>query len=403
MDETPRTAPQDTGKKNKSKVLFLSGAAVACLIARRAVSYIMKHKSTSYYFKALGILMDWNELPCNPGEPDFANLLAVLRRERPARPTLFEFFLNEPLYRRLFDSQDPSWPEELVPHLKIVHAFCRAGYDYATLGIPGFSFPAGPFEQKATRSLNEGAVIGDWDTFAAYAWPDPEKADYAILDRLAPFIPSGMKLIVSGPMGVLENAIKLVGYESLCFMIRDDPALAGQVFDHIGSRLVRYYELSARHEIVGAIIGNDDWGFKSQTLLAPEEMRRFVFPWHAQIVAAAHAAGKPAILHSCGCLEAVIDEIVEEMQYDAKHSFEDIIQPIEAAYDQYHRRIALLGGIDVDFVCRSTPEEIYARSRRMLERAEADGAYALGTGNSVPEYVPDAHYFALIRAALDQR
>ena len=33
--------------------------------------------------------------------PDFDNLLAVLRREVPARPTLFEFFHNERLYQRL--------------------------------------------------------------------------------------------------------------------------------------------------------------------------------------------------------------------------------------------------------------------------------------------------------------
>ena len=29
--------------------------------------------------------------------------------------------------------------------------------------------------------------------------------------------------------------------------------------------------------------------------------------------------------------------------------------------------------------------------------------YALGTGNSVPEYVPDDHYFAMIRACHDAR
>ncbi len=33
--------------------------------------------------------------------------------------------------------------------------------------------------------------------------------------------------------------------------------------------------------------------------------------------------------------------------------------PVEEAYDRYHSRIAILGGIDLDFVCRSTPEQIY--------------------------------------------
>jgi uroporphyrinogen decarboxylase len=35
----------------------------------------------------------------------------------------------------------------------------------------------------------------------------------------------------------------------------------------------------------------------------------------------------------------------------------------------------------------------------MLERASERGGFALGTGNSVPEYVPDENFFALIRAA----
>jgi uroporphyrinogen decarboxylase len=63
----------------------------------------------------------------------------------------------------------------------------------------------------------------------------------------------------------------------------------------------------------------------------------------------------------------------------------------------------LLGGIDVDFIIRHTPEETYTRSRAMLERAASQGGYALGTGNSVPEYIEDEKYFAMTRAALEAR
>ena len=34
-------------------------------------------------------------------KPDFDNLLLILNREKPKRPTLFEFFLNVPLYEKL--------------------------------------------------------------------------------------------------------------------------------------------------------------------------------------------------------------------------------------------------------------------------------------------------------------
>jgi uroporphyrinogen decarboxylase len=93
--------------------------------------------------------------------------------------------------------------------------------------------------------------------------------------------------------------------------------------------------------------------------------------------------------------------VIDDMGYDARHSYEDNILPVEEAYERYHNRIAILGGIDVDFVCRSNPDAVYARSKAMLERSARRGAYALGTGNSVPDYVPDEGYFAMIRAALE--
>jgi len=331
--------------------------------------------------------------------PDFNNLLAVLRRERPARPTLFEFFLNEPLHVRLAGAGVPGDDPDRVK----IQAFRNAGYDYVTAMVPGFGFPKEAVARAQTISLNDGAVITDRAAFEAYPWVDPDAADYASLDRLAALLPEGMRLIVHGPGGVLENVIALTGYETLCFLSCDDEPLVANIFDAVGARLLRYYERAVTHPAVGAIIGNDDWGFKSQTMLAPADMRRYVFPWHERIVAAAHAAGKPAILHSCGELVDVMDDVIDGIGYDAKHSYEDIILPVEAAYDRYHKRIAILGGIDLDFVCRAGPDAVYARAVGLLDRTAAEGAYALGTGNSVPEYVPDANYFALLRACLARR
>jgi uroporphyrinogen decarboxylase len=208
-----------------------------------------------------------------------------------------------------------------------------------------------------------------------------------------------MKLILNAPNGVLENMMRLVGFESLCFLLADDPALAGEIFDAVGSRLLRYYQMGLEFSGVGAIIDNDDWGFKTGPMLSPDQLRRYVFPWHRRIIAAAHAAGKPVILHSCGNLEGLMDEIIA-LGIDGKHSYEDNILPVEAAYERYAGRIAILGGIDVDFVCRSCPAAIRQRSEAMLERSRLRGGYALGTGNSVPAYVPDDGYLAMTSAAV---
>ena len=169
--------------------------------------------------------MDFDRIPEDIGEPDFANLLAVLHRELPSRPTLFEFFLNDRLHERLAGDY-PQLPEDQYPHQRrIMHAFCNAGYDYSTLVIPGFNFISNRQKQAKTISINEGAVITDQESFEKYPWPDAENADTAILDSLMITMPEGMKLMAHSPDGLLENVIKLMGYETLCFTLVDDLGL----------------------------------------------------------------------------------------------------------------------------------------------------------------------------------
>ncbi len=342
---------------------------------------------------------NFQEIPRARGRPNFENLLAVLRCENPSRPTLFEFFLNERLYRRLTGHPDST---PINPFL-VAEAFRRAGYDYVTFLVPGMRFPQRPHASLASHSLNDGTMITDRASFEAYPWPDPDAADYDMIEALGRALPTGMKIIAYGPGGVLENAVAIVGFENLCCMLADNPELATDVFEAIGARWLRFYERCLEYPAIGAIIGNDDWGFKTQPMLSPADLRRHVFPWHRKMVSAAHAAGRPAILHSCGNAAEIMEGIIEDLKYDAKHSYEDAIQPVEEAYEQYGARIAVLGGLDVDFLIRSSPQAVYKRAAAMLDRADRRGGYALGTGNSVPAYVPDEHYFAMIRAALDRR
>ncbi len=329
-------------------------------------------------------------------KPDFTNMEKVLARECPSRPTLFEFFLNERLHRRLAGevaSTGNAFRDECRLRTR---AFAAAGYDYVTFSASEFHFIRPERHHAKSISQNEGALITDRASFDKYEWLDPDAFDDSHLDDMASELPRGMKFICNGPGGVLENAMEVVGFDNLCMMLHDDPVLASDVFENIGSRLVRYYERACQHDSVGALISNDDWGFKTQTMLAPPDMRKYVFAWHREITSVIHKAGKPVLLHSCGQLEEVMEDVIMDMKYDGKHSFEDGIMPVEEAYEKYAGRIAILGGIGLDFICRSTPDQIRKRCLAMLERSAARGGYALGTGNSVPEYVPDENYLAMI-------
>jgi uroporphyrinogen decarboxylase len=338
--------------------------------------------------------------------PDFENIIKVLKRQKPNRPTLFEYYLNPRLYSKLADGQIDSYKfdEKYRDKFRAVLACRNAGYDYALITASDFHFPV-DYEQteQKTISLNRSCMINDWQSFEAYKWPDPEKFSYDCLkDILAP-IDGNMKFVLPGPYGVLETTIQLIGYDNLCFMLVDNPDLVKAIIDAIGQRLLKHYQICLQYDSVGAIIVNDDWGFKTQTMLSPADMKKYIAPWHKKYVKLAHDAGRCAAMHSCGNLANVMDVIIDDIGFEGKHSYEDTILPVEEAYEKYGRRIAILGGLDLDFIVRSSPKEVYQRSMKMLERSRDRGGYALGTGNSVPEYVPDENYFAMILAAVQDR
>ncbi|MEN6385857.1 MAG: uroporphyrinogen decarboxylase family protein [Phycisphaerales bacterium] len=339
-------------------------------------------------------------------EPDFENLIKVLKKEKPSRPTLFEYYLNPRIYSKLADGQINSYKfeEKYRDKFRVVLACRNAGYDYALIIASDFHFPVEyDHTQQKTISLNRSCMISDWDSFEAYKWLEPEQFSYDCLRNILQPIDGNMKIVVSGPYGVLETVIQLMGYDNLCYLLIDKPDLVKAVCDGIGQRLLKHYQICLQYDSVGAIIVNDDWGFKTQTMLSPADLKKYIAPWHKKFVQLAHNAGRLAMMHSCGNLANVMDVIIDDIGFEGKHSYEDTILPVEDAYEKYGRRIAILGGIDLDFIVRSTPNEVYRRSAKMLERTSSRGGYALGTGNSVPEYVPDENYFAMILAAVQDR
>ncbi len=335
--------------------------------------------------------------------PEFKNIAAVLEKKAPERPTLFEFFINRRL-EKLFTGSELKQGcsfKDYVSHF--VHCFSEAGYDYATIQSCGWGFSHvedDSADGKDTISLNHRPTIYDRASFDAYTWPDVNAVDYSGLSDAASYMPKSMKLMVACPGGVLENVIGLTGYDNLCMMIYDDPELVSDIFDKVGQALLLHYKKVLEHKTVGILMSNDDWGFNTQTMLAPDDMRKYVFPWHKRYVELAHEKGIYAVLHSCGNYRDILSDIIDDMKYDGRHSYEDNIIPVEQAYEQLKGRIAVLGGIDVSLMTNGPAEEIFDRSRAMLERSAKTGGYALGSGNSIPSSIPDEHYLAMIKACV---
>ncbi|MFW5717915.1 MAG: hypothetical protein ACOC0E_10775, partial [Spirochaetota bacterium] len=228
-------------------------------------------------------------------EPDFRQLLKVLRGDAPDRPTLFEFYLNGPLYERLAGRPQPDAPAAATRRESVeamaaddradvlawyrelgrwyADAFRAAGYDYVNfppaVALPRFRFREGGHEKAKSHSLNEGSFIANREDVERARWPSAGEIDLELIDALLSSVPDGMGALVFTPGGVLENLVDAMGYDNLCFALVDDRELVASVADRMGSSLVSIYETIATHPRIGALIANDDWGFKTQTMISP--------------------------------------------------------------------------------------------------------------------------------------
>jgi uroporphyrinogen decarboxylase len=153
-------------------------------------------------------------------------------------------------------------------------------------------------------------------------------------------------------------------------------------------------------DFIGALRQGDDLGFKTSTFLPPDILRQYVFPIYKRMVQAAHEKDKCFILHSCGNLAEVYDDLIDDCGIDAKHSYEDVILPVNEFKKQYGHRVTPLGGLDVDKVCQLGEADLRAYTRKMVEDCFADGFWALGTGNSLTDYMPVENYLIVLDEAM---
>jgi uroporphyrinogen decarboxylase len=193
-----------------------------------------------------------------------------------------------------------------------------------------------------------------------------------------------------------EHISWLMGYETLCYALYDQRDLVQAIADRtleidrqVVARLLEF-------DRVKLIWGSDDMGFRSQPLISPDDMRELVLPGHKALAQMVHDAGRLYILHSCGNLVTIMDDLIDDVGIDARHSWEDTIMDVREAKTVWGERMAILGGIDMDFLCRADEAAIRARVRDTLEVCVPGGGYCLGTGNSVANYVPLDHYLAML-------
>lgn len=342
--------------------------------------------------------------------PDSRHFADAVRNKRPARLPLYEHIVSPDIMEQVlghtFASRFGGNATDLAEFF--VH-YCRffkeMTYDVVSFEVCITEILPGA---GALRGGQPGPIQNRSD-FESYPWSALHRRFWDLagprFDALVRSLPEGMKAVGGIGNGVFEISEDLVGLEYLPFMQVDNPALYSDVYNRIGDLMCSIWSeflKRYRHAFVACRFG-DDLGFKSSLLTNPITLRQRVFPEYKRVIDLVHGSGLPFLLHSCGCIFEVMDDILD-LGIDAKHSNEDSIAPFDRWIEDYGRKVGLLGGFDMDFLCARSPDEIHAAVLEQGKRFRASACgYALGSGNSIPGYVPVENYLAMIRAASDIR
>jgi uroporphyrinogen decarboxylase len=209
-------------------------------------------------------------------------------------------------------------------------------------------------------------------------------------------LPPGMKAVGGVGNGVFELVQDLVGYMDLCFLSADDPELYADLFTRVGRMSLTIWEdFMKRHSDAYCVLRfGDDLGYKSNTLISAEDIRTHVIPAYKPIIDLVHRYQKPFLLHSCGNIFSVMEDLIGA-GINAKHSNEDQIAPFPVWVEKYGDRIGNFGGIDTDAVCRLTKPEMKEYISEVVAKSKGHGGFAFGSGNSIPLYVPVSQYVTM--------
>ena len=351
------------------------------------------------------------DLPWKP-DPDYHRLLnALCRQGDPNHITWLELFADPEITRAVLEEPVALTKEKIKDRVTLnewidqkIRFWYRLGYDAFWLGPnltwPGLHSLAAQDSAVLSRGMrtwvNEKAGrITNWEEFEQYPWPTFLDVDFYPLEYASQRLPEGMAIIAQ-ISGILEPVMWLMGYETFAMAIYTQPDLVEAMFIRISEICLPVACALVEANGVVALWMGDDMGYKTGIMISLKHLRQYVFPIQKQIVEIAHAKGLPFLLHSCGNLDLVMQDLIETVGIDAKHSFEDVIEPVERFCERFGKRIAVIGGVDIDILARGTEAQVRARTRQILEVCAPSRSYILGSGNSIANYIPPCNFLAML-------
>jgi uroporphyrinogen decarboxylase len=251
----------------------------------------------------------------------------------------------------------------------------------------------GTLDELVSCPLASTATLDD---LRRYRWPETDWWDFrslrAVIGRLNE---RGIHSIRYRIGSVFETAWSLYGLERFLVELATEPEkplyIMGRIAEVHQENLRRVLDLAG--DLIDIVYFYDDLASQDGLLLSPRLYERYIQPFHQRFIELAHSFGKPAMMHSCGSVYALIPRLI-----DMGLTILNPVQPSarnmnpEKLAREFGGRIVFHGGVDVQqFLPHATPGEVSERVRRVSELLGARGGYIRAGSHHIQADTPLAN------------
>jgi uroporphyrinogen decarboxylase len=244
---------------------------------------------------------------------------------------------------------------------------------------------------------DETSLVGNWAEYERYPWPDPSTIDYSNLAACVRALHPGMK-IISGVGGIFTRVWRIMGFDTFCYALADQPDLVAELFRRVGETQLAVFRCIVDMDEIGAMWYGDDLAYHSGTMVSPKVLRKHLFPYMEEMGAICRDKNLPFVLHSDGNLWAVLPDLLA-CGLNALHPIEPKAMDSRELKGRYGDRLCLLGNVEIgETLTLGTPADVEAEVRERIRTLAPGGGYAVGSSNTVAHYVKMENFRAMIQA-----
>ncbi|HOF86901.1 MAG TPA: uroporphyrinogen decarboxylase family protein [Armatimonadota bacterium] len=224
----------------------------------------------------------------------------------------------------------------------------------------------GRLDQFSKGESLAGAIRA-WSDLDTYRWPDLDNpARYA--DCAARWAAHPDKYHLAWMAGWAFNICRyLRKFETFLMDIAAEPEQVARLLAMADDLICRQIDCLADAGADGVMVG-EDWGTQDRLLISPLAWRDLFKPGIARCCARAHARGLHVWMHSCGCMTAVIPDLIEcgvdLLQFD-----QPALHGIERLGREFGGMVAFWCPVDIQTTMQTGDRAtIEAEARALIDR-----------------------------------